>query len=114
MFESNSVLLSAIAIVGIVFAVAAVKTRTWWWIPGALFLAGAGLIAIDALTMPPQSFRAVLIFIEILAASFSMLFGFAILHGVSSWRERMARLEALDDAGTPTLPTATAVKLARR
>jgi hypothetical protein len=97
MLESNTVLVAAISMVGLAFAVTAVKTRTWWWIPGALFLAAAGLIAIDALTMPPQSFRAVLIFIEILAASFSMLFGFAILHGVSSWRERRARLDAIDE-----------------
>ena len=111
MFESNTVLISAITIIGIVFAVAAMKTRTWWWIPGAVLLAAAGLMTIDALTMPAQPYRAVLVFIEILAASVSLLIGFAILHGVSSWRERMARLKALDHAGTPTLPTATAVKL---
>jgi hypothetical protein len=99
MFSETTFTLAVVAIV-LVFAGFAVKTKTWWWLPGALMLAGAGLLTLDALTLPPQDYRVVVVVLELLPAFVLVLLGFAVLHGVSAWRERKARLDAIDELAT--------------
>lgn len=115
MLESTTIWIAAAVAIGVVFAAFAVKTRTVWWIPGALLVAAACLLTVNALTLPPQPFRVVSVLAEFLVACASLLFGLAILHGVSAWRDRRAHRNDDEEFVSPAaLPLARVLRAPRR
>jgi len=65
----------------------------WWWIPGALVIAAAAHLAIDALREPEQPYRAIVVLVKLGGAFAVVLVGAALLHAAEALRDRFASNE---------------------
>jgi hypothetical protein len=62
----------------------------WWWLPGALLIAAAAYLTIDALQEPEQPYRAIVVLVELCVAFAVALVGAALLHAGEALRDRFA------------------------
>ena len=88
-----------VSVIVVLLAIAgfAVKTRTWWWIPGALVIAAGGVLTLDALTMKAQPYRTIVVLVELGGAFLVVVIGAGLLHAAEVLRDRFAASAESDE-----------------